>query len=73
MNPSVSQASNDEAAAFDNVRVSECGTPQMTYCSLEEPLSLDTFDEGDGGWSNAILTRFEGIGQYPPSTNEAHR
>ena len=64
MNPSVSQASNDEAAAFDNVRVSECGTPQMTYCSLEEPLSLDTFDEGDGGWSNAILTRFEGIGQF---------
>ena len=64
MNPILTQAASDESAAFDNIRVSECGTPQLSYCSSQQETELDTFDSGNDGWSNPKLASVNEAGQF---------
>ena len=62
--PNLSESISNESAGFDNIRVSQCGIPELERCTSQRDIAFDTFDDGDEGWTNSILTTFTTTGQF---------
>ena len=79
LEPVFNQNINDESFAIDNVRVSECGIPEVMICQEREELSIETFSDSNGawtdeGWNNAKTSDISSLGnflgRYANSDNE---
>ena len=69
LTPSFDEHISNESFAIDNVRISECGIPEVMTCEARQEFPIETFSDSNGawtdeGWTNAKTSDIPSLGNF---------